>query len=230
MVLQVIAMGGYEIAGPSGPPSVLERYLFEAAGMPKPRVCFLATATGDHPMMLARFYEICETLPSEPAHLALFQDRDVEDLEAFLDGFDVIYVAGGNTASMLAVWRAHGLDRALALRAAARDCVVGGASAGGMCWFDAGYTMSYGPLTPLHDGLGWFPGSFNPHAQQPGRLDAYAAAVADESVPPGWALDDGAALHYVDGRLGRAVRAAEDARVHAVNQAGAKLVESELIV
>jgi peptidase E len=230
MVLQVIAMGGYEIVGPSGAPSALERYLFEAAGVATPRVCFLATATGDAPWMLARFYEICETLPSEPSHLALFQDRDVEDLDAFFDGFDVIYVGGGNTASMLAVWRAHGLDRALALRAAARDCVVGGASAGGMCWFDAGFTMSYGPLTPLHDGLGWFPGSFNPHAQQPGRLDAYTAAVADESVPPGWAVDDGAALHYVDGRLARVLRASDGARVHAVDQAGAHPFDSELIV
>ena len=229
MVLQVIAMGGYEITGPSGPPSVLERYLFEAAGVETPRVCFLATASGDSPMMLARFYEICQVLPCEPSHLALFQDRDVDDLDAFLDAYDVVYVAGGNTASMLAVWRAHGVDRALALRAAARDCVVGGASAGGMCWFDAGFTMSYGPLTPLHDGLGWFPGSFNPHAQQPGRLDAYAASVADESLPPGWAVDDGAALHYVDGQLARVVRASADARVHAVNVEGVERVDSELI-
>jgi len=229
MVLQVVAMGGYEISGPSGPPSKLERYLFEAAGLPRPRVCFLATATGDSPMMLARFYEICETLPSEPSHLALFQDRDVEDLDAFLDSFDIVYVAGGNTASMLAVWRAHGLDRALALRAASRDFVVGGASAGGMCWFDAGFTMSFGPLTPLHDGLGWFPGSFNPHAQQEGRLDGYRASIAAGALPGGWAVDDGAALHYVDGRLARVLRASDLARVHAVDESGAEAVEAELI-
>ena len=209
---------------------MLERYLFEARAFPTPRVCFLGTASGDSPETVARFYEICEVLPCEPSHLALFHDRDVEDLDAFLDGCDVVYVAGGNTASMLAVWRAHGLDRALALRAAARDFVVGGASAGGMCWFDAGFTMSFGPLTPLHDGLGWFPGSFNPHAQQPGRLDAYCAAVADGSLPAGWAVDDGAALHYVDGRLARVVRASSDARVHAVSESGAEAVDSELIV
>jgi dipeptidase E len=229
MALQVIAMGGYEIPGPFGPPSALERYLFDAAGVPDPRVCFLATASGDSPETVARFYEIADALPCRPSHLALFQDRDVEDLDAFLDVCDVVYVAGGNTASMLAVWRAHGLDRALALRAATRAFVVGGASAGGMCWFDAGFTMSFGPMTPLHDGLGWFPGSFNPHAQQPGRLDAYCAAVADGSLPPGWAVDDGAALHYVDGRLARVLRASDDARVHAVNQAGAEPVESEQI-
>jgi peptidase E len=229
VTLQVIAMGGYEISGPSGPPSKLERYLFAAAGVARPRVCFLGTATGDSPLMLARFYEICETLPCEPSHLALFQDREVEDLDAFLDSFDVVYVGGGNTASMLAVWRAHGLDRALALRAAAREFVVGGASAGGMCWFDAGFTMSFGPLTPLHDGLGWFPGSFNPHAQAEGRLDAYCASIAEGSLPGGWAVDDGAALHYVDGRLARVVRASDVARVHNVDASGAEMVDAELI-
>jgi peptidase E len=229
VTLQVIAMGGYEIADPSGPPSALERYLFERAGVPEPRVCFLGTASGDHPEMIARFYAVAEMLPCRPSHLALFHDRDVDDIDAFLDLCDIVYVAGGNTASMLAVWRAHGIDRALALRAAARDFVVGGASAGGMCWFDAGFTMSFGPLTPLHDGLGWFPGSFNPHAQQPERLDAYVAAVADGSVPAGWAVDDGAALHYIDGRLARVVRASAGARVHAVSESGAELVDSELI-
>jgi peptidase E len=229
MTVDVIAMGGYEISGPSGPPSVLERYLFEAAGVPMPRVCCLATASGDAPEFLARFYEVCEALPCEPRHLALFHDRDVEDLDAFLDECDVVYVPGGNTASMLAVWRAHGLDRALAFRAAARDLVVGGASAGGMCWFDAGFTMSFAPLTPLLDGLGWFPGSFCPHAQQPGRLDAYRAAIADASVPVGWAVDDGAALHFVDSRLARVVRASSDARVYEVDAVGARAVDAELI-
>jgi dipeptidase E len=229
MPLQVIAMGGYEIPGPFGPPSELERYLYEAAGLATPRVCCLATASGDSPQTLARFYEISEILPSAPCHLALFEDRDVDDLDPFLDDCDVVYVTGGNTASMLGVWRAHGLDRALTARAARRDFVIGGASAGGMCWFDAGFTMSYGPLTPLNDGLGWFAGSFCPHAQQPGRLDAYATHIRDGSLAPGWAVHDGAALHYIDGELARAVAASGSARVHSVTIDGLREHPSELI-
>jgi peptidase E len=229
MALQVIAMGGYEIPGPFGPPSRLERYLYEAAGRATPRVCCLATASGDAPQTLARFYEIADVLPCEPCHLALFDDRVVENLDAFLDECDVVYVAGGNTASMLGVWRAHQLDVALAERAARRDFVAGGASAGGMCWFDSGFTMSFGPLGPLHDGLGWLPGSFCPHADQPGRLDAYAASVRDGSLAPGWAVHDGAALHYVDGDLARVVAASEVARVHSVTVDGSCELERELI-
>jgi len=220
MTLQVIAMGGYEIDGPHGPPSVLERYLCAAAGHDEPRVCCLATASGDSPIFLARFYEICEVLPCRPRHLALFQDRDVEDIDEFLFDVDVVYVLGGNTASMLGVWRVHGVDHALARRAAERELVVGGASAGGMCWFTAGFTMSFGPLTPLADGLGWFPGSFNPHAQRAGRLDAYAASVGDGSVAPGWAVDDGAALHFVDGRLEHVIAVSDSARVQYVDADG----------
>jgi dipeptidase E len=229
MSLQVIAMGGYEIPGPAGPPSELERYLYEAAGVATPRVCCLATASGDHPEFIARFYEVSDALPCRARHLALFHDRDVEDLDAYLDDCDVCYVLGGNTASMLGVWRAHRLDRALAERAARRDFVVGGASAGAMCWFDAGFTMSFGPLTPLIDGLGWLSGSYCPHAQQPGRLDAYAASIRDGSLAPGWAVDDGAALHYVDGVLTRVVAASAAARVHSVTGDGRREHHCDLI-
>lgn len=229
MSLQVIAMGGYEIPGPSGPPSELERYLYEAAGVASPRVCCLATASGDAPDFIARFYEVSDALPCRPRHLSLFHDRYVADLDAYLDECDVCYVLGGNTVSMLGVWRAHRLDRALAERAARHDFVVGGASAGGMCWFDAGFTMSFGPLTPLIDGLGWLGGSFCPHAQQPGRLDAYAANVRDGSLAPGWAVDDGAALHYIDGELARVVAASDIARVHSVNVDGLREHDRERI-
>lgn len=85
-------MGGYEIPGPSGPPSELERYLFAAAGVAEPRVCCFATASGDAADFVARFYEVCGALPCVASHLALFHDRDVEDLDAFFDVCDVVYV------------------------------------------------------------------------------------------------------------------------------------------
>jgi hypothetical protein len=86
-----------------------------------------------------------------------------------------------------------------------------------------------GPLTPLHDGLGWFPGSFGPHAQQPGRLDGQVECVRAGTLPPGWALDDGAALHFVDGRLERVITASDTARVHTIDIDCAHLVETERV-
>jgi hypothetical protein len=89
--------------------------------------------------------------------------------------------------------------------------------------------MSFGPLTPLPDGLGWFPGSFCPHGQQEGRLESYVASVHDGSSPPGWALDDGAALHFVNGRLQHVLVASDTARVHAVDAKGAHRQQTERV-
>jgi dipeptidase E len=223
-VLHIIAMGGYEIEGPFGPPSELERYLFAAAGVARPRVCLVPTATGDSPLMRERFAEIAEDLDVEPTVLELF-DRTIEDLDAFLDGIDVVYVSGGNTANLLAVWRVQGFDGALARRAAGRDLVVGGASAGGMCWFEGGLTDSFGRETrALHDGLGWLSGTFCPHFHADPRRGRYQKMVARGDLPPGWGIDDGAAIHVIDGELHRAIRAADDACAYRVDASGAHVV------
>ena len=75
----------------------------------------------------------------------------------------MIYVGGGNTVSLLAVWRAHGLDTILQ-DALAGGAVLCGVSAGMNCWFEASVTDSFGPaLAPLDDGLGFIVGSACPH-------------------------------------------------------------------
>lgn len=69
-----------------------------------------------------------------PSDLPLFR-RDGRDIKRFLLEQDVIYVGGGNTANLLAVWRLHGVDRAI--RAAwRRGVVLCGLSAGMICWFE----------------------------------------------------------------------------------------------
>ena len=78
----------------------------------RPRVCFLGTASGDAEVYAARFYRAFSAFDCRATDLPLFE-RSIEDLEAFLLAQDVIYVGGGNTANLLAVWRVHGLDRIL---------------------------------------------------------------------------------------------------------------------
>ncbi len=120
---------------------------------------------------------------------------------------DVVYVGGGNTVSLLAVWRAHGVDRAL------RDAydggvVLAGMSAGANCWFEACTTDSFqlGRADPLADGLGFVPGSFTPHYDsEPARRPAVLELVASGALPPGFACDDYAAVHLVDGALREAL-------------------------
>ena len=141
---------------------LLDGFVLSLARRERPRVCFLATASGDADGYVASFYRAFAATTAGPTDLALF-DRRVGDLRAFVLEQDVVYVGGGNTASLLAVWRAHGVD-AILREALDAGAVLCGVSAGMNCWFEASTTDSFGSdLEPLHDGLGFVAGSACPH-------------------------------------------------------------------
>ena len=203
--------GGWMMDDPA-----LDRAVLELTDARRPRICFVPTASGDHPAS-ERFLEAFPAHGFDASILWLF-DRDVADIDALLGEQDIVYVGGGNTVSMLAVWRAHGVDRALR---AAYDAgvVMAGMSAGANCWFEACTTDSFrlGRADPLLDGLGFVPGSFTPHyGSEPARRPALLELVASGVLPPGFACDDYAAVHMVDGGFAEAVRSRPDARAFRV--------------
>jgi dipeptidase E len=187
-------------------------YALQATGCSRVRVCIIATATGDAADYRAWF-------PPERTwvtHLGLF-DRTVDDITEFLCDQDLILVGGGNTLSMLAVWRAHGVDKAL--RAAwEAGVVLTGGSAGSLAWFECGTTDSYSldKLEPIHDGLGFLPGSHCPHYDgEAQRRPLYQSLVA-EGFAGGIAMDDDAAVHYHGTEIGEVVSAREGATAYDV--------------
>ena len=186
--------GGFSME-PENP--LLDEFVVAQARAPRPRVCFLPTASGDSDRYIAKFYRAFSALDCRPADLQLF-DRSVTDLESFVLSHDVIYVGGGNTASLLAVWRAHGLDRILR-RAWQEGIVLCGLSAGMNCWFSESVTDSFGfsQLAPLHDGLGILAGSCCPHYDgEKERRPVFQRLVAAGELADGWAADDGVALVF----------------------------------
>ena len=199
---RIVACGG-ALSVPEARP--LREFIFSLARRSNPRVCFLPTATGDHPEAIASFYRVASEHECRPSDLPLFS-REVEDVEAFLAKQDVVWVAGGNTANALAVWRVHGVDRAL--RAAwEHGTVMTGASAGMNCWFEASVTDSFSRsrLAGLDDGLGWLAGSACPHYDgEEQRRPAYRELVAG-GFPPGVAAEDGVGLVYSGVELVEAV-------------------------
>jgi peptidase E len=104
---------------------LLDEYYLAQTGKPSPAVCFLPTASGDADGYIVQFYKAFGRLRCRPSHLSLF--RPPEDLEAFVLAQDAVYVGGGNTKSMLALWPAWGLERVL--RRAWQKGVVSGALA-----------------------------------------------------------------------------------------------------
>lgn len=182
------------------PDTLLDDYVLERVGRPRPKVCFLPTASGDAPGYIEAFHTAFAPRACEKSHLELFR-RTVTDLRSFVLSQDIVYVGGGNTANMLAVWRVHGLD-AILREAYEAGVVLCGISAGACCWFESAYSDSFGPPVPLADGLGLLPGSLCPHYDsEPERRPGYRAAVNARALPGGWAVDDGAAGLFADGRL-----------------------------
>lgn len=178
----------------------MHRYILSLAESARPRICFVTTGIGDEPEGLRGLYDAFGGLECEPTHLGLFK-REIRDLRAFVSAQDIILAWGGNTASMLAVWRAHGLDE-IVREAAARGIVLAGACAGALAWFRDGVTDSFGGLDPLRDGLGLLSGSHCPYYDaDPERRPTYHRLVASGEMEPGIAADVGVALRYEDGEL-----------------------------
>jgi peptidase E len=191
---RILAIGGASV-GPTSTDWPLHQYMLDLTGLERPRICFLGTASGDDADERAGFYATFARR-AEATHLDLF-GRRVDDVGAFLLEQDVIYVGGGNTANMLAIWRAHGVDKALK-SAWEKGVLLAGWSAGANCWFDAALTDSFGPnLDPLRDGMRLLQGSFCPHYDSESlRRPRYEELVGSGGLPDGFAADDGVGLLF----------------------------------
>ena len=195
----------------------------------KRRICFIATASGDSDFYIRRFYEAFPPSRAAASSLRLF-DRSISDLRAFVLEQDVIYVGGGATANLLAVWRLHRLDGALR-DAWRRGVVMAGISAGAICWFEDGITDSFGmPFRALSDGLGFLRGGFCPHYDGESARQAILRRLVARGFPSTFAADDGAALHFVGTRLKEAVSSRPNARARRIHLRRRKVVEDELKV
>jgi hypothetical protein len=184
-----------------------------------PRLCIIATATGDDPALLTAFYSAFGQQDMIVSHLALFPMPNVADIGAHLMSQDIIWVAGGSTANLLAVWRLHGLGEIL------RECwaagvVLMGVSAGSVCWHASGTTDSFGlPLQPITNGLGFLPYSNSPHYDsEPGRRPLTQRLVGEGVLPDGFATDDGTGLVFYGLELHEAITELPAASAYSISR------------
>jgi len=125
-------------------------------GKTRPRICFIHTASGDDQAYLTRSYAAMTDLGCDVTHLQLFTQPNAPIKDHILKS-DVIWVGGGSVANLLAVWRLHGVDIALK-EAYDAGTILGGVSAGSICWHLGGPTDSFGPkLEPVTNALGFLP-------------------------------------------------------------------------
>lgn len=171
----------------------------QLSGARDPKVCVMATASGDAESHITAWTELARSLGAVTSHLALFTQPNVPDVRAHLLAQDVIFVGGGSVVNLLAIWRAHRLDEIM------RECweagvVLAGQSAGSVCWHLGGVTDSFrDALDPVTNGLGFLPFSNGVHddlADQP-RRERYRGLIASGELPAGYATEDGVGIHYV---------------------------------
>jgi dipeptidase E len=190
----IVAIGGGILA-----PEVL-KYTFALTGKPVPRVLVITTATGDSTESLVRMLSKMAILPCEVRTLGFFA-RTPPNLEELILSHDVVFVGGGNTKSMLAVWREYGVDKILR-EAWRRGIVLAGSSAGGICWFDVCITDSWDVEYTTLPALGFLKGSCCPHYDgEVGRRPLYHRLIKETPLPAGWAIDEGVGMHFVDQKL-----------------------------
>jgi dipeptidase E len=208
-------------------PAVAEPPLPETR-IAEPRILFLPTAAGDTTAQINAFRARFADRPCIPEHLSLFRLADAKrPLEEIVLGQDIVYVGGGSMRNLLAIWRAHDLDRLL-IEAWRRGTVLAGLSAGAMCWFAGGVTRSSGPPEPIA-GLGLLDGSLTVHADgEPERLPVWLASVRDGTLPGGWAVDDGVGLLLAGRRLERVVSSRPGAGAQRVDAIAGELVRRRL--
>jgi dipeptidase E len=194
----IVAIGG---GGFSLDDEQLDDYVVSLVKAARPCICFLPTASGDADAYITRFYARFDATRFCPSHLSLFR-RSINDLRSHILQQDIVYVGGGNTANLLAVWAVHGLNEVLR-EAWQAGIILCGISAGAICWFQGGVTDSFGTaLRPVRNGLGLLAGSFCPHANsEASRRSTYSALIAADELAAGIIVDDGVALRFEAERL-----------------------------
>jgi peptidase E len=216
---QIVAIGGGKFC------EGMARFLAELTGQERPRVLYIGTAAAEDPESALRMYDRFGS-QVELSRLEFFP-WPPEDLRSTVLDQNLIFVGGGNTANMLAIWRVHGVDELLR-EALDRGVVLSGSSAGGICWFAEGITDSFGPQLDTMDCLGFLAGSFCPHYDDEELRRPRYHGLLQNGLTGGYAADAGVGLHFVEDELREVVACEEGSKAYRVELRDGKVVEEPI--
>lgn len=192
---QIISIGGGGFGRSLGELRI-EKYIINQSKSKNPKICFIPTATGDDNGYINNFYRAFNSLACIPSDISFFK-RTIDLRKHILDQ-DIIFVGGGNTKSMLAVWREWGLDVILK-EAYDKGVIMSGVSAGAICWFEQGITDSWSHDLAIMDCLGFVNGTCCPHYdEEPNRRPFVSRALKNKSIDSCISIEGFNALHLVD--------------------------------
>ena len=203
------------------------RYMAQLTGKARPKLLYLPTASADSPSGIIAWYRSCAPLEVEASHQISFiaSTQQAQSWDEVLLSVDGIVCSGGNTLNQQAIWKAQGID--LVLRQAwDRGIVLGGASAGSLCWFEEGTTDSRPKELTIVHGLGFIKGSHSPHYDaEKDRRPLYQKLIASGQLKPGYACDNNAGIYFEDNDVKRVVASRAGAKVYYVSVVNGKVTE-----
>lgn len=176
------------------------KYMAEATGKKKPNLCFIPTASSEDPTYIDAFYEVCSQINVVPHVMSVWINSydQKESFEEIISKMDAIVVGGGNTLNMLAIWKAQGIDVALK-KAYKNGVVMGGGSAGSLCWFNGGTTDSRPKELSIVEGMSFIDKSHCPHYNsETSRRPLYHNNILSGKLTDGYACDDRSAIHFIN--------------------------------
>lgn len=206
------------------------RYMAELTGVDRPRLCYLPTASADSDSGAIRWFQSCAPLDVVPFVQRSFissysTDMSWEDIFLSMDG---IVVSGGNTLNQQAIWKVQGIDKVLK-EAWDRGIVLGGSSAGSLCWFEEGTTDSRPQELSKIECLGFLKGSHSPHYDgEAERRPTYHRLIRSGELKPGYACDNNAGIYFEDNEVKRVVATRDGAKCYYVHMSGGEVVEDLL--
>ena len=206
------------------------KYIGSLTGKDKPRLCFLPTASADDPRSAVYWYQLCAGLDVMPLVQNMFitSYRMKQSWEELLLSMDGIIVGGGNTLNMIAIWKAQGIDRVL-MKAWDQGIVLGGGSAGSLCWFEEGTTDSRPKELTKMECLGFLKGSHSPHYDaEPERRPMYHELIKKGTLKAGYAIDNNAAIYFEDNRVSKVVASDNKSNAYYVELYGGNIRETKL--
>lgn len=226
LVKQVIAIGGGGF-GRTARATEIERYILAQSPKEKPKILFIPTASAEDQRYVVNYYSCFSSLSCEPTHLSFFQRTP--NLRSVIAKQDIIYVGGGNTKSMLAVWREWKLDELL-LKAYNKGVILCGVSAGAICWFQKGVTDSWASNLNVLDCMDFVSETACPHYDgEKDRRPSVHSMIEEGKIESCYAIEDGAAAHFKDGSFSSVVSFMPDKTVYHVTKEGEKIVEKNLL-
>ena len=218
----IIAIGGGGF-GRNPRHNKIEKYILEQTGKETPNILFLPTASAEDKNYIVNFYTCFSRLNCEPNHITLFERTP--RLDGIINKADVIYVGGGNTKSMLAVWKGWKIDQLL-LKAYNKGKILCGVSAGAICWFEQGITDSWVSNLNVMGCLGFLPGMCCPHYQEElDRRPSVHEFIKKQESMPGYAIDGGAAVHFKEGDYFASLQFYPDSFVHYISCSNGNVIE-----